>query len=112
MMKKRIESGFLDALATYFHHATLGLGPELETYQNVSWGEYQKDKALATMVYLNEVLAADELVAGTSFSMADITAIAALNFADALDLSPAVHLEHLHPWRGRMSERDFVKGAA
>lgn len=61
------------------------------------------------MVYLNEVLAADELVAGTSFSMADITAIVALKFADALDLSPAAHLEHLHAWRGRMSGRDSVK---
>ena len=42
MMKKRIETDLLDALATYFYHATPGLGPELETYQNVSWASIKR----------------------------------------------------------------------
>jgi glutathione S-transferase len=38
MMQRRAESTVLDAIATYFHHATDGLGPTLETYQNKEWG--------------------------------------------------------------------------
>ena len=34
MMNRLTESMVLDAVGTYFHHATDGLGPELETYQN------------------------------------------------------------------------------
>ena len=57
MMQKRAESMVLDAIATYFHHATDGLGPELETYQNVAWGEKQAEKAQQGLVYFNSVLA-------------------------------------------------------
>ena len=31
MMQRRAEAGLLDAAATYFHHATPGLGPEIES---------------------------------------------------------------------------------
>src|SRR5262249_19234526 len=34
MMQHRTEATLLDAVATYFHHATPGLGPHIETYQN------------------------------------------------------------------------------
>ena len=57
MMQKRAESMVLDAVATYFHHATDGLGPELETYQNVAWGEKQGEKARQGFSYFNDVLA-------------------------------------------------------
>lgn len=33
MMNLRAENGLLNAVATYFHHATSGLGPDIETYQ-------------------------------------------------------------------------------
>ena len=31
MMQRRAEAGLLDAVAAYFHHATPGLGPHIET---------------------------------------------------------------------------------
>src|SRR5690348_17212291 len=34
MMQRRAEIGLLDPAATYFHHATPGLGPQLELDQN------------------------------------------------------------------------------
>ncbi len=37
MMNLRAESGLLDAVGAYFHHATPGLGPDLETDQNPQW---------------------------------------------------------------------------
>lgn len=45
MMQRRAEAGLLDAVGTYFHHATPGLGPTLETYQCAEWGGYQKERA-------------------------------------------------------------------
>jgi hypothetical protein len=37
MMQRRAEAMVIDAVSTYFHHATAGLGPELETYQDKDW---------------------------------------------------------------------------
>ena len=39
MLQRKIEAGLLDSLAAFFHHATDGLGPEIESYQNKAWGE-------------------------------------------------------------------------
>ena len=38
MMQRRAEQNLLDAVSAYFHHATEGLGPDIETYQNKQWG--------------------------------------------------------------------------
>ena len=57
MMNARAERGLLDAVATYFHHATPGLGPDIETYQCAEWGRKQHEVALDTMHYLDGVLA-------------------------------------------------------
>lgn len=38
MMTKRAEIEFLDAVSVYFHHATPGLGPQVELSQNAEWG--------------------------------------------------------------------------
>jgi glutathione S-transferase len=34
MIQRRAEAKLLDAVADYFHHATPGLGPNIETHQN------------------------------------------------------------------------------
>src|SRR3546814_13087273 len=42
MMNLRAEEGLVDAAADYFHHATAGRGPDLDTDQVPAWGERQK----------------------------------------------------------------------
>ncbi|MEA3096771.1 glutathione S-transferase, partial [Caballeronia mineralivorans] len=42
MMSKRAELELLDAISVYFHHATPGLGPDVEIYQNAEWGFRQR----------------------------------------------------------------------
>ena len=37
MMTRRAEIELMDAVSVYFHHATPGLGPEVELYQNAEW---------------------------------------------------------------------------
>jgi len=98
MMQKRAESMVLDAVATYFHHATDGLGPELETYQNVAWGEKQGEKARQGFSYFNDVLAQSAFVAGEQFSIADITLYAGLVFAGFAQIAIPNELTHLLAW--------------
>lgn len=105
MMQRRAEAGLLDAVATYFHHATEGLGPEIETYQCAEWGRHQKEQALTGMRYLDSVLADQPYLAGNSFTMADITAYAGLGFADFAGIEIPGELKNLLDWRGRVAER-------
>ncbi|WP_027798103.1 glutathione S-transferase [Paraburkholderia dilworthii] len=109
MMSKRAELELLDAISVYFHHATPGLGPEVELYQNPEWGFRQRDKALRGMQYFNDVLKEQPFVAGDAFSMADITVIGGLVFASIVKLPVPAECEALLAWYARMRERPSVK---
>jgi glutathione S-transferase len=109
MMNKRAELELLDAISFYFHHATPGLGPDVEIYQNADWGLRSRDKALRAMHYFNDVLQKQNFVAGEFFSMADITVIAGLIFAGLLKLPVPAQCEALQTWYAKMQERPSVK---
>ena len=108
MMQRRAEAGLLDAVVTYFHHATPGLGPNIELYQNKEWGEYQLKRALEGMRYLDTVLAKQAYLAGEAFSMADITAFAGMSLFDFLGLEMPAGLENLKAWRARVAARPSI----
>ncbi len=110
MMNRRAESGLLDAVGDYFHHATPGLGPDLETDQNAEWGRKREKVATATMHYLDGVLADSEYLAGETFSMADITAFAGLAFADFAKVEIPSELTNLIAWRRKVAERPSIAG--
>ena len=109
MMSKRAELELLDAISVYFHHATPGLGPNVELYQNAQWGLRQRDKALRGMQYFNDVLKKQPFVAGDAFSMADITVIGGLVFASIVKLTVPAECGALLDWYTRMRERPSVK---
>lgn len=110
MMQRRAEAGLLDAAGAYFHHATPGLGPDLEIRQNKDWGERQGQRAVETMRYLDTVLAKNDYLAGAAFSVADITAYAGMSFADAAGIAVPADLTHLRAWRARVAARPSVAG--
>lgn len=110
MMQKRAESTVLDAVGTYFHHATDGLGPVLETYQNKEWGNKQGEKARQGLVYFNDVLANSQFVAGDEFSVADITLFAGLVFAGFAQIAIPSELKHLVAWQENVAKRRSVAG--
>lgn len=105
MMNLRAEGGLLNAVGDYFHHATPGLGPDLETDQNKEWGMKRRAKSQETMAYLDGVLADNDWLAGESFSMADITAFAGLAFADLAKVDIPAELTNLSSWRARVAQR-------
>ena len=110
MMQRRAEQNLLDAVGTYFHHATPGLGPDLETYQNKEWGEKQKQKAQDGMRYFDEVLAEQPYIAGDEYSMADITAFAGLAFADFAQVEIPSECSNLVAWREKIASRPAIAG--
>lgn len=105
MMQRRAESRLLDAVGDYFHHATPGLGPDIETYQNSNWGLKQREKAIDGMRYFDGVLADQDYVAGDRFSMADITVAAGLSFADFAEIPIPAECTNLTAWRERVAAR-------
>jgi len=109
MMQRRTEAGLLDAVASYFHHATPGLGPHIETYQNKEWGEKNRERAVDGMRYLDAVLGKQTFVAGDRFTMADITAYAGLIFADFAKIAVPAELTNLLSWRANIGGRPSVK---
>jgi glutathione S-transferase len=108
MMQRRAETGLLDAAATYFHHATPGLGPHIELYQCREWGEKMRERALAGMRYLDQVLGRQPYLAGEQFTIADITGFAGLLYADVAKIGIPVDLSRLKEWRGRVSARPSI----
>ncbi|QNH08222.1 glutathione S-transferase [Pseudomonas sp. B11D7D] len=108
MMTKRAEIEFLDAVSVYFHHATPGLGPHVELYQNEEWGLRMRDKAVRGMRYFNGVLKSQPFVAGASFSMADIAVIGGMIFSTLVELSIPEECEALREWYTRMQQRPSV----
>ena len=111
MMQRRAEAGLFDAVATYFHHATPGLGPHIETYQNPEWGEKNRERAVAGMNYLDRLLTTQPFLAGERFSMADITAFVGLAYADFAMIDVPAELSNLRAWRGRVADRPSVANA-
>lgn len=110
MMNLRAENGLLNAVGTYFHHATAGLGPDLETDQCADWGHKQKEVAGKTMVYLDGVLEENDYLAGSAFSVADITAFAGLAFADFAAVDIPENLSNLRAWRAKVAARPSIAG--
>ncbi len=109
MMNKRAELELLDAISVYFHHATPGLGPAVELYQNPEWGLRQRDKAIKGMQYFDTLLTTQPFIAGETFSMADITVIGGMIFAELLKLPVPDSCGALLAWYARMQERPSVR---
>lgn len=104
MWQRRVEHNLNQALGHYFHHATDGLG-ESDRYRNRDWGERNAEEALQTMRLLDRQLATHDYIAGDRFSIADITALCAIDFAQAVEIRIPEDCVHLQGWYERVSIR-------
>jgi glutathione S-transferase len=115
MMQKRAETELLDAVGDYFHHATPGLGADLQVFKSPEWagrqewGNRQRDRALKGMKYFDTVLRKHSFVAGDAFSMADITVFAGLMFVDAAGIVVPEDHSALNAWRAKVADLPSVK---
>ncbi|HSR63460.1 MAG TPA: glutathione S-transferase [Gammaproteobacteria bacterium] len=104
MWQRRVEHSLMNTLVAYFHHATDGFG-EADRYRNREWGEHNRKMAIEAMQRLDRQLAKNEFVAGKTFSIADITALCAVDLAKALGIDIPAGCTHLGNWHARVSER-------
>lgn len=105
MMQRKVEDGLLEAVAAFFHHATPGLGPDMETYQNAEWGQKRREVAIKTMHWMNEILSQQDYLAGDRLTVVDITAFAGFAFADFADIAIPEGCSNVIAWRSRISSR-------
>lgn len=104
MWQQRLDSGLMGGFVTYFHHATTGLG-ELETYQNREWGEKSRERGIEMMHLLNDRLGGRSFIVGENFSIVDITALCAVDFANFCDIEIPEEADNLRTWHDRVSNR-------
>ena len=115
MMQRRAEAMVIDAVDDYFHYGTPGLGAALRPWRMPDWagakewGERRGAFAVANLPYFDALLARQPFLAGTSFTMPDITLFAGLMFADLVRLPIDPKLGALHAWRDKVGDLPFVK---
>ena len=110
MADRRIELYFMLGFALAIRHTHPGLAP-LEQPQFPDFGRSQGEKARDVARWLDAELALHPFVAGERFTIADITAFCAIEFARGLlKFRPADEgMPHLQAWRDRVAERPSAK---
>lgn len=106
MADRRVEWYLMAGLAMAIRHTHPGLAT-LEMPQFPDFGRSQGEKALEVARWFDQCLQTQPWMAGDRFTIADITAFCALEFARGLmKFVPAQHgLQALQDWRDRMAQR-------
>jgi glutathione S-transferase len=79
MWNRRVELGLFAAVASVFRHLHPRMA-HLEVPQVTPWGEANKEKVNAELTKLDRRLAESPFIAGPGYSIADITALVAIDF--------------------------------
>jgi glutathione S-transferase len=104
MWSRRMELGLFQAVAFAFRH----LHPKmrgLEDPQIAAWGEANKPKVAELLALIDARLEAAPFIAGDEYSIADITALVAVDFMRAARLRRPEGLGNVERWHREVSER-------
>jgi glutathione S-transferase len=82
---------------------------QLEVPQVPAWGEANKPKALDVLGYLDKELAGRQFIAGDGLSIADITALCAVDFMKPARIQRPPELTNVARWHAEMSARPSAK---
>ncbi|WP_137392295.1 glutathione S-transferase family protein [Rhodoligotrophos defluvii] len=108
MWQRRVEQRLLDPVAQAFRHTHPKMAP-LEQPQIPAWGEANRDKAAWMLDFLNREMEHRPFIAGDRFSVADITALVAVDFMKLAKLALTEQHPHLKDWHDRVSARPSAK---
>ena len=109
MADRRIEWHFLLPIANCVRHTHPGLAP-LEQPQFPEFGRSQGEKLRETAAWLDSELQRQPWIAGERFTIADITAFCALEFARLMRFQAGeAGFAALQAWRDRVSERPSAR---
>ena len=108
MWNRRMELGLFFHVAQAFRHTHPALA-QLEVPQVKDWGEANKAKALEVLCILDEQLGSTKFIAGNDYSVADITAMIAMDFMKPARIQRPAELKQVERWYAEVSARPSAK---
>jgi glutathione S-transferase len=109
MADRRVELYLLAGIANTVRHTHPGLAP-LEQPQFPDFGQSQGQKVREIAAWFDHVLERQPWIAGERFTVADITAFCAIEFARLMRFVPGKEgMNALQRWRDRVAERPSAK---
>jgi glutathione S-transferase len=108
MWNRRAEFNLFQAVSFVFRHTSPSM-KAMETPQVPDWAEANKPRILDFLRLLDSELRTRDFIAGDDYSIADITALCAIDFMKAPKLPVPGELTHLHRWHAQVSARPSAK---
>ena len=108
MWQRRMELNLLSPVAQTFRHLHPAM-KELEQPQVPEWGEANRPRVLTMLSILNEELATRPYIAGDEYSVADITALVAVDFMKPAKIERPSEFTDLARWHEEVSARPSAK---
>ena len=108
MWQRRVELELLYPIMFVLRHTNPGMA-QVEVPQVPEWGEANRPKVMAYLEFLNIELADRAYIAGDRFTVADITAMVALDFMRVIKVEVPEGYAHLRRWKSVVSERPSAK---
>ncbi|MFI5316525.1 MAG: glutathione S-transferase family protein [Myxococcota bacterium] len=107
MWQRRMELGLLSLTTGAFQHTHDFFKGRIK--QVPEWGAICKENALARMAWLDGELAGRKFIAGDRYTVADITALCAIDFGRASAIRVAPEHKNLARWHQEVSSRPSAK---
>jgi glutathione S-transferase len=108
MWNRRMELGLFLSVAQAFRHLHPAMA-HLEVPQVAAWGEANKPRVLEVLGFMDRELASRSFIAGDTFSVADITALVAVDFMKPARIQRPPELKNLERWYQDVSSRPSAK---
>jgi glutathione S-transferase len=108
MWNRRMELGLLTQVSQAFRHLHPAMA-HLEVPQVKDWGEANKQKAMDSLAMLDRGLAGNAFVAGDAYTVADITAMVAIDFMKPARLAVPDDMGNVKRWYAAVSARPSAK---
>jgi len=104
MWEQRMEHYLMHTVTQVFRHLHPAM-KIMEAPQIAAWGEANKARVFECLRVLDRELAGRAFIAGDSFSVADITALAAVDWMKPGRLEVPAELSHVRRWYAEVSAR-------
>jgi glutathione S-transferase len=108
MWNRRMELGLLGSVAAAFRHLHPAAA-QLEVPQVPAWGEANKPRAQEVLQIIDRELGNRRYIAGDEYTVADITAMVAVDFTRPARVERPQGLDNLARWHKEVSARPSAK---
>jgi glutathione S-transferase len=108
MWQRRIEFHLFWPVSQVFRHLHPAMA-QMEVPQVAAWGDANKPRILEFLAVLDGELKEQRFVAGNDFTVADITALCAVDFMKPAKLAVPAELTNIQRWHAEVSSRPSAK---